>query len=196
MQFILATHNEHKEKEMQAILSPLQITVQTAKNAGFTLTPAIEDGETFEENAYKKAVLACEETGLPAIADDSGLCVDALGGAPGVYSARYAGEDGNDKANNQKLLLEMSNEQNRKAQFVCVMCCVFPSGERITVRGELHGEIGKKPEGVSGFGYDPLFCVGDRTLAQMSEDEKNTISHRGKAARLLAQELNNYFNKQ
>ena len=191
MDFILATNNMKKLAEMQRILSPLGINVVTAKMLGITLEDVEEDGEIFEDNAKLKARAACKETGLPAIADDSGLCVDYLNGAPGVYSARFAGEHGNDEKNNDLLLekLEGVPMEKRDAHYVCAICCTFPDGREIVVRGECHGKIGFERDGNEGFGYDPLFLVDGRSFGRYTAEEKDKISHRGNALRLLAAEL-------
>ena len=193
--FIIATHNQKKLKEMARILEPLGIRAATDRDLGLTLTESEETGDTFEENAYIKAAAACRESGLPAIADDSGLMVDALDGAPGVYSARYAGEGATDADRNDKLLRELKNvpAHKRGAAFVSVVCCVFPNGEVLTARGECAGTVGFAPRGASGFGYDPLFLVGDRTYAELSDEEKDAVSHRGKAMRLFAERLKTYL---
>lgn len=195
MDFILATNNMKKLAEMQRILSPLGINVVTAKMLGITLEDVEEDGEIFEDNAKLKARAACKETGLPAIADDSGLCVDYLNGAPGVYSARFAGEHGNDEKNNDLLLekLEGVPMEKRDAHYVCAICCTFPDGREIVVRGECHGKIGFERDGNEGFGYDPLFLVDGRSFGRYTAEEKDKISHRGNALRLLATELEKYL---
>lgn len=191
MDFILATNNMKKLGEMQRILSPLGINVVTAKMMGITLEDVEENGETFEDNAKLKAHAACRETGMPAIADDSGLCVDYLNGAPGVYSARFAGEHGNDEKNNDLLLekLEGVPEEKRTAHYVCAVCCTFPDGREVVVRGECGGVIGFQRDGDQGFGYDPLFLVNGKSFGRYTAEEKDEISHRGKALRLLTEEL-------
>ena len=191
MDFLLASNNKKKLAEMQRILSPLGINVVTAKMLGKTLTDVVEDGETFEENARIKAVAACREMNMPAIADDSGLCVDFLGGAPGIYSARFSGEHGNDEKNNDLLLekLEGVPEEERTAYYVCAICCVFPDGREINVRGECHGHIGFERDGNEGFGYDPLFVINGRAFGRYTAEEKDKISHRGNALRKLKEEL-------
>ncbi len=191
MDFILATNNMKKLGEMQRILSPLGINVVTAKMLGIMLEDVEENGETFEDNAKLKAHAACRETGMPAIADDSGLCVDYLNGAPGVYSARFAGEHGNDEKNNDLLLekLEGVPEEKRTAHYVCAVCCTFPDGREIVVRGECGGVIGFQRDGDQGFGYDPLFLVNGKSFGRYTAGEKDEISHRGKALRLLTEEL-------
>ena len=195
MKFIIATHNMKKQAEMQRILSPLGVEVLTAEMAGVTLTDVEETGATFEENAVLKAENGCSESGLPCIADDSGLSVDFLGGEPGVYSARYCGKHGDDEANIQKLLkkLEGVSEEKRTARFVSVVCVCFPDGRKLTVDGKCEGKIGFEKHGDNGFGYDPVFMVGQKSFAELSADEKDKISHRGNALRKLAQVLPEYL---
>ena len=186
MKYIIATHNAHKLAELSRILQPLGIEAVTDKDLGISLPEVEETGTTFAENAYLKAASACAVTGLPAIADDSGLTVDALDGAPGIYSARYAGPDGTDKECNDKLLQALKDVpfERRTAQFVCAVCCVFPDGsEKITAEGTVHGIIGYEERGTNGFGYDPLFLVGEKTTAELTPAEKDAISHRGEALR-------------
>ena len=203
MDFILATNNMKKLAEMQRILSPLGINVVTAKMLGITLPEVVEDGDTFEANAKIKAESACKITGLPAIADDSGLCVDYLGGYPGIYSARFANieihgdecvdnEKNADDEDNNNLLLEKLQgvaENDRTAYFVCAISCIFPDGKEISVRGECHGIIGFERDGNAGFGYDPLFIINGKSFGKYEGEEKDKISHRGKALRSLAEEL-------
>lgn len=195
MDFLIATHNLKKRDELQRILSPLGIHVLTADEAGVDLTDVEETGTTFEENALLKARSGAKEGNMPCIADDSGLCVDALDGAPGVYSARYAGEHGNDAKNNAKLLDALSDvpTEKRTAQFVSCVACVFPDGRELTVQGEVKGIIGYQPKGENGFGYDPLFYVGERSFAEFTSAEKDAVSHRGNALRKLAKELPKYL---
>lgn len=191
MNFILATNNMKKLAEMQRILSPLGINVVTAKMLGTEIPEVVEDGNTFEENARKKAVSACTAMNMPAIADDSGLCVDYLNGAPGIYSARFSGGHGDDEANNDLLLEKLSGVpmEKRTAYYVCAICCVFPDGKEITVRGECHGYIGFERDGSEGFGYDPLFIINGKAFGRYTADEKDKISHRGNALRKLTHEL-------
>ncbi len=191
MDFILATNNMKKLEEMQRILAPLGINVKTAKQLGIELPEVVEDGETFEENAVIKAKSACGITNMPAIADDSGLCVDYLGGAPGIYSARFSGEHGNDEKNNDLLLekLEGVELEKRTAKYVCAVCCVFPNGKEIVVRGECNGVIGFERSGNAGFGYDPLFIVDGRAFGMYTAEEKDKISHRRRALEKLSDEL-------
>ncbi len=191
MDFILATNNMKKLAEMQRILSPLGINVVTAKMLGKELEDVVEDGETFEDNAKLKARAACKEMNMPAIADDSGLCVDYLDGAPGIFSARFAGEHGNDEKNNDLLLEKLDGVplEKRTAHYVCAICCTFPDGREIVVRGECPGVIGFERDGHEGFGYDPLFLVDGKAFGRYTAEEKDKISHRGNALRLLTKEL-------
>ncbi len=191
MDFILATNNMKKLAEMQRILSPLGINVVTAKMLGKQLEDVEEDGKTFEDNAKLKARAACKEMNMPAIADDSGLCVDYLDGAPGIFSARFAGEHGNDEKNNDLLLEKLDGVplEKRTAHYVCAICCTFPDGREIVVRGECNGVIGFERDGHEGFGYDPLFLVDGKAFGRYTAEEKDEISHRGNALRLLTKEL-------
>lgn len=195
MDFLIATHNIKKRDELARILAPLGVRVLTAEEAGVTLTDVEETGKTFEENAFLKADSGCRESGMPCIADDSGMEVDALGGAPGVYSARYAGEHGNDQKNNRLLLENLRDvpAEKRTARFVSSVCCVFPDGRHFTVRGVCEGRIAFEPQGRGGFGYDPLFLVGNKTFGELTAEEKDHISHRGNALRRLARELPEYL---
>ena len=191
MKIVLASGNKHKIAELQAILKKYipDIEVVSMKEVGID-DDIIEDGSTFEENAMIKA-RAVAKHGYIGVGDDSGLAVDALLGAPGIYSARYAGEHGNDAANNAKLLKEMQDKTDRTAAFVCAIACVFPSGESFCVRGEAKGEILRELHGDGGFGYDPLFYVEEygKTFAELSADEKNSISHRAAASELFVKKL-------
>jgi len=187
MKIIIATHNKHKLQEMSRILSPMGYEVVTDLDLGIELSDVEENGETFLDNARIKAEAGCKESGLPCIADDSGLCVDALNGAPGVYSARYSGVHGDDDGNNRKLLAELSGvpTEKRTAHFACAICVSFPDGSEVTATGKCEGYIGYEKKGTNGFGYDPLFMVGDRSLAEMTAQEKDAISHRGNALKEL-----------
>jgi len=202
MKWIVATKNPHKLAELQRILAPLGIEALSETELGIFLDDVEETGQSFEENAALKAAAACERSGLPAIADDSGLCVDALGGAPGVYSARYHSLSVDQEAspppslsvadlNIQKLLREMKDvpEQDRMARFVCVICAAFPDGKRLFVRGECEGQIAFGPRGSGGFGYDPVFLTEKGCFAELTDGEKDEISHRGRALRKLADGL-------
>ena len=182
MEFVIATHNRHKVEEFTRILAPLGVEAVTAE-----LTEPEENGRTFMENAYIKAASACQETGCPAIADDSGLVVDALGGEPGVYSARYA-QPGQRKKKVLRLLEDVAPEK-RTARFVSAICCVFPDGRVLKAEGVCLGYITAACRGESGFGYDPIFAVGEKTFAEMTAAEKDAVSHRGVALRGFAAEL-------
>ncbi len=200
MRFIIATHNAHKLLELRRILEPLGIEAVTDTDLGIQLPEVDETGETFAENAYLKAASACAFSGLPAIADDSGLMVDALDGAPGVYSARYAGENGTDEQCNIKLLDALKDvpAEQRGAQFVSAICCVFPDGDTVTANGIVRGSIGYAPKGENGFGYDPLFVTVEydgKTSAEISDAEKDAISHRGKALRAFVPQLQEFIKK-
>ena len=184
MIFVIASHNKKKIEELERILSPLGIYAKTPEQLGKESIDVEETGTTFEENALLKAKTICELTGMPAIADDSGLVVDALGGQPGVYSARYAGPDATDADKIQKLLTELmkTGDSDRSAHFECVICCYFPNGETIMAHGRCDGTIGYAPRGINGFGYDPIFFVeGNKTFAELSDNQKDVISHRGRA---------------
>jgi XTP/dITP diphosphohydrolase len=186
---VIATNNQGKVREIKAILGGFYDDVKSLKEAGIILE-VVEDGKTFEENAVKKAMQAYDITGCDTLADDSGLCVDALGGAPGVYSARYAGENATDAENNNKLLWEMRGVKVRNAKFVCIMALVS-GGEVITSRGEVSGVITYSPSGEGGFGYDPLFFSEEfgQTFGELPEGIKNSISHRARALASLKQTL-------
>ena len=192
MKFVIATHNQHKLQELQRILAPLGIEAITAD-----LSEVEETGTTFAENAFLKAQPACRETGLPGVADDSGLEVEALDGRPGVYSARYAGENATDAQRMEKLLGELEGvpAEKRGARFVSAVCCVFPDGERTQVEGECPGAIAFAPAGEDGFGYDPVFLCGEKTFAQMTAAEKDAVSHRGKALEKFSQPLEAFLKK-
>ena len=197
MKFLIASKNKKKLNEMQRILSPLGIEVVSESDSGYTFPEVEENGTTFAENAKIKALSAMKTTGLPAVADDSGLCIDALNGAPGIYSARFSG-DHNDDANNQRVfdLLKDTPDDKRTARFVCSICCVFPNGDEIVANGVCEGKIGYTLIGENGFGYDPLFMVGDKSFAQLSNEEKDKISHRGNAMREFTQKLKEYLKGQ
>lgn len=194
MKLVLASQNKKKLVEMNDILSSLGIEVCSQADAGVDLEPE-ETGTTFEENSLIKAKAVMEASGLPAIADDSGLCVDALRGAPGVYSARYGGEDLSDEGRYRLLLENMQGQMPRTAQFVSVITCCFPNGDVLTARGECSGTIAFAPMGEGGFGYDPVFFVPPlkKTFAQLSPEEKNAVSHRGKALKLFQEKLEVYI---
>ena len=191
MDYLIATHNMKKREELHRILSPLGIRVVLASEIGVTLTEVEETGETFEENALLKAVSGCRDAGIPCVADDSGLCVDALDGRPGVYSARYCGEETPYPEKMAHLLDEMKDvpPEKRTARFVSVAACAFPDGTSFTVRGACEGRIGYEQRGDNGFGFDPVFMVGDRSFAELTAEEKDAISHRGNSLRKLSEKL-------
>lgn len=184
---VLATQNLGKVKELKDLLADLRVGIEIKSLHDFPeLGPIAETGTTFRENARIKAQTVFAHTGLPSVADDSGLEVDALGGAPGVHSARYAGEDASDQDNNRKLLQELSGvpADQRTARFRSVICAVFSPGQEIFTEGVCEGRIALEPKGNNGFGYDPLFLVGpdyERTMAELSLAEKNAVSHRSRA---------------
>ena len=184
MKFVLASQNKKKIAEMNAILSELGIEVISAADAGVHIEVE-ETGSTFAENALLKARAVCKAASLPAIADDSGLCVDALNGAPGIYSARYGGPDLDDTGRYQLLLQNMRGMSDRRCKFVSAISCVFLDGTDLSAVGECHGTLAYAPQGTDGFGYDPIFFVPElkKTFAQLSPAEKNAISHRGIALR-------------
>ena len=194
--FVLATHNPGKLKEMSAILAELGIQVVGPDELGIDVEVE-EAGTTFAENAMLKAQAICAASGLPAIADDSGLCVDALNGGPGVYSARYGGEGLDDRGRTMLLLQNMRGQTTRAAHFACAICCVFPSGDTLTAEGRCEGAIAFAPMGEGGFGYDPVFLVPEKakTFSQLTAEEKNAISHRGKALRAFSEKLATYLKK-
>ena len=184
MKLIIATNNAHKAQEIRQILADSFSALDTLREAGLAIE-VVEDGATFAENAVKKAeqVLAAAPGYDAALSDDSGLAVDALGGAPGVYSARYAGDHGNDQANNDLLLKNMEGVTNRACRFVCAMALALPGEETRVLRGECPGELLYQRAGEGGFGYDPLFRYHTgKTFAEMTEKEKNAVSHRAVAA--------------
>jgi len=187
---VIATHNKNKLKEFKEILKDLNIEIKSLDDFG-PIPEVIEDGETFDDNAYKKALQTAKVLGLPAIADDSGLVVDALNGDPGVYSARYAGENASDEDNLQKLLQNLQGVENRKAHFQCVLSIAVPSGPALTYEGRCEGIIIDEKRGSSGFGYDPVFFFEEfgKTFAELSMEEKNKVSHRGKALEDVKSEI-------
>ncbi|MBQ8208672.1 MAG: XTP/dITP diphosphatase [Clostridia bacterium] len=195
MEIVLASRNKKKIAELQALLaeSLTDVKVLSLDDIGF-FDEIEEDGETFEENAMIKAK-AVAERGYIGVGDDSGLTVKALGGAPGIYSARYAGEHGNDALNNEKLLRELADKNDRSAAFVSAVACVMPNGDSFAVRGECCGEILKEYRGEGGFGYDPLFYYPklDKSFAELTMAEKNEISHRGIAMRAFAKKFGELF---
>jgi XTP/dITP diphosphohydrolase len=190
MKFVLASHNPGKLAEMQSILSGYGVEVVSPAEVGVSLEVE-ETGGTFGENAMLKAKAYCEASGLPAIADDSGLCVDALNGGPGVYSARYGGEDLDDRGRCMLLLSNLRGQTTRAAHFSCAIACAFPDGRTLTAEGRCDGAIAFAPLGDGGFGYDPLFLLTEKgkTFGQLSPEEKSAVSHRGKALAAFAAEL-------
>lgn len=193
MKVVIASNNANKLREMKAILSPLGWEILSQKEAGVHVEPE-ENGTTFEENSLIKARAVMEETGLPAIADDSGVAVDALGGEPGVYSARYGGDAcGDDKARNRLLIKNMDAvpEGKRTGRFVSVITMASPDGSVVSARGELPGEILREEQGDGGFGYDPLFYIPGEgcTMAELTAERKNEISHRAVALRKFVKQL-------
>ena len=196
MRFVLATHNPGKLREMGEILKDLGIEVVSPKDLGITVDVE-ETGTTFAENAMLKAKTVCQAAGLPAIADDSGLCVDALNGAPGVYSARYGGEGLDDKGRYLLLLSSLRGAPTRAAHFACAVACAFPNGDTLTAEGRCDGSIAYAPLGEGGFGYDPVFLLPGtgKTFGQLSQEEKSAVSHRGKALKEFAGKLETYLKK-
>ena len=197
MKMILASNNAHKMSEMRAILADLGVELLSQREAGCDFEVE-ETGTTFEENAYLKAIAVTRATGMPAIADDSGLEVDYLNGEPGVYSARYSGShEHTDAQRNEYLLKKLEGVplQDRTARFVSSICCTFPNGDVLRARGTMEGKILFAPEGKNGFGYDPLFLADGQTVTNglLTAEQKNAISHRGKALRMLQEELRNYY---
>ncbi|UCD87342.1 MAG: XTP/dITP diphosphatase [Desulfobacterales bacterium] len=187
---VLATRNAGKTREIRELLKDFAVEIKNLDDFG-SIPPVEENGTTFDDNAYKKAAFTAKVLGLPTLADDSGLEVDALGGAPGVHSARYAGPNATDKKNNAKLSREMKGKTNRVATFVCVISVAVPSGVALTYEGRCEGLVAEVPAGENGFGYDPLFYYPplNRTFAQLSAEEKNQVSHRGKALAQLKKEF-------
>jgi XTP/dITP diphosphohydrolase len=179
---VIATRNQGKTLEIRELLKAFPVEIKNLDDFG-PIPEVEEDGETFDDNAYKKASFAAKVLGFPALADDSGLTVEALSGAPGVHSARYAGDHATDADRNRKLLKEMADQSNRRAAFECVISVAAPTGAALTYEGRCEGEIAREPAGDNGFGYDPVFDYPPlgKTFAQMSLAEKNSVSHRGKA---------------
>jgi XTP/dITP diphosphohydrolase len=187
---VLATRNKGKTAEIRGLLKNHPIRIRNLDDFG-PIASIEEDGETFEANAYKKASLTARYLGLPALADDSGLCVEALNGAPGVYSARYAGENASDAQRCQKLLEALGEIQNRKARFECVISLAVPTGPALTYEASCEGLIARQPSGINGFGYDPIFFYPElnKTFAELTQEEKGRISHRGKALQEFCAEI-------
>ncbi|MEG0940536.1 MAG: RdgB/HAM1 family non-canonical purine NTP pyrophosphatase [Oscillospiraceae bacterium] len=195
MRFILASNNQGKLRELKAILSDMNVELVSQSEAGLQFE-AEETGTSFEENASIKARAACEALREPAIADDSGLVVDALNGEPGIFSARYGGNSCTNDAERTALLLKnMAGKTERSARFVSCIACHFPNGDSITARGECEGSITAAPQGTHGFGYDPVFEVSGtgKTMAELLDEEKNAISHRGAALKNFEIKLRTYY---
>jgi len=192
MTLVIATGNPGKTAEIRDMLENFPVNIKNLADFG-PIPPVEEDGDTFDDNAYKKASFVAKILGLPALADDSGLVVEALGGAPGVYSARYAGENATDEQRYTKLLAEMKGQTNRKAAFECVLSIAVPTGPALTYEASCEGLITEQPVGEGGFGYDPVFYYPplEKTFGQLTRQEKSRVSHRGKAL----QELRDEFDK-
>ena len=190
MTLVIATRNPGKTAEIRDMLVDFPINIKNLEDFG-PIPPVDEDGDTFDDNAYKKASFVSKVLGLPALADDSGLVVEALGGAPGVYSARYAGDNATDEQRYTRLLEEMKGQTNRKAAFECVISIAVPPGPALTYEARCEGLIAEKPAGTNGFGYDPVFYYPPlkKTFGQLTREEKSRVSHRGKALRELREEF-------
>ncbi|MCR6514870.1 MULTISPECIES: XTP/dITP diphosphatase [Clostridium] len=194
---ILASNNSKKIKEIKEILKDIPLSIKSLKEEGIDID-VVEDGKTFEENSMKKAkeikeyLLSKGQKDFIVMADDSGLSVDSLNGAPGIYSARYSGEHGNDLENNKKLLRELKDSKNRDAKFVCVISLINDKDKEIVVRGEVEGKITEKLSVEGGFGYDPLFFYEgfNKTFGEATSEEKNSVSHRGVALKKLRDKIN------
>ena len=190
MKLIIASNNNHKLIEIKAILGGLFEEIISMREAGIE-HETIEDGSSFMENAVKKAKEIAELSGCCALADDSGICVDALDGAPGIYSARFCGHHGDDEANNRLLLKKLEGREDRGAHYTCAIALVYPDGRQVCAEGYMYGQIGYEEKGENGFGYDPLFFLPEYgcTAAQLSPEQKNQISHRASALHALLAQL-------
>ena len=190
MKLIIASNNAHKIYEIKKILGHKFDQIQSLREAGID-HETVEDGSTFMENARKKAREIAEISGIPALADDSGICAHALGGEPGIYSARYSGGHGNDEDNNDLLLKNLADKEDKTAHYTCAMALCFPNGDEILAEGYMYGSITENRRGSRGFGYDPLFVPEgeSRTVAEMTDEEKNAIGHRANALKLLLEKL-------
>ena len=190
MKLIIASNNAHKIYEIKKILGGKFEEIVSLREAEID-HETVEDGTTFMENAYKKAREIAEISGCAALADDSGICADALDGAPGIFSARFSGTHGDDLANNDLLIARLADKDDKSAHYTAAICLVYPDGRRVDAEGYLYGSIIDTPRGERGFGYDPIFVPrGEtRTVAEMTDEEKNAISHRGKALALLLSKL-------
>lgn len=195
MELIIASNNKNKIKEIENILSDLDIKFLSLRDINFT-SEIEENGSTFEENAYIKAKTIYDLYHKPVLADDSGLCCNGLNGEPGVYSHRYAGNDCNDFNNNQKLIKNIKNVDDKSASFICSICFINSNGESFTVKGSVNGEIILTPRGNNGFGYDPYFYLPTlgQTMAELSEEEKNKISHRKNALQKIEEIIRENIN--
>lgn len=187
---VIATRNKGKSGEIRELLKDAPVAIKDLNDFG-PIPEAVEDGDSFDENAYQKSSLTARVLGLPALADDSGLCVEALDGAPGIHSARYAGENASDADNTAKLLKALEDKKNRRAAFECVLSLAVPTGAALTYEARCEGEILHEAAGENGFGYDPVFYYPplEKTFAQLSREEKSRVSHRGKALRELQAEI-------
>ena len=187
---VIATRNPGKTKEIRDLLKGYPITIKNLDDFG-PIPEVVEDGDTFDENAYKKSSFTARILGFPALSDDSGLCVEALDGAPGIYSARYAGENATDAQNCEKLLYDLKGQENRNASFHCVISIAVPTGAALTYENSCNGILLESLEGENGFGYDPVFFFPElnKTFAQISREEKSHVSHRGKALREMRDEF-------
>lgn len=194
MKFVIATHNNHKVTEFKRILEPLGVEVVSQKEAGIDVE-VVETGTTFAENAKLKAESVSHVGNCVAIADDSGICIDAFDGGPGIYSSRFLGEDTPYTEKNAIILDRLKDvpDEKRTARYVCAICCIFPNGDVIETEGRCEGKMGYESKGGNGFGYDPIFMVDDRSLAEISDAEKDEISHRGVALKKFVEELKSYL---
>jgi len=194
MRLILATNNQNKVREFGEILADTGVEVISQRQAGIDLEVE-ETGSTFGENSFLKADAACRASGLAAIADDSGICVDALGGEPGVFSARYGGGGLDDEGRNALLVKNMQGKTDRTARYVCAVTCVFPDGTVLRTEAQCVGQLLEQGRGKGGFGYDPLFYIPQlgKTTAELSPEKKNAISHRGKAVRAMKEKIEDYL---
>jgi XTP/dITP diphosphohydrolase len=190
IEIVIATRNKGKTAEIRDLLKGFPVSIKDLDDFG-PIPDVIEDGDTFDENAYKKASFTARVLGIPALADDSGLMVEALNGLPGVHSARYAGENASDEDRQQKLLKEMQGIDNRKAAFECTISIAVPTGPALTYEGRCEGIIAEKAKGANGFGYDPVFFYPPlgKTFAELTREEKSRVSHRGRALKEIKDEF-------
>ncbi len=194
LKFVIATHNNHKVTEFKRILEPLGVEVVSQRDAGLDVE-VVENGASFAENAKLKAESVSRVGNCVAIADDSGICIDAFDGGPGIYSSRFLGEDTPYTEKNAIILDRLKDvpDEKRTARYVCAICCIFPNGDVIETEGRCEGKMGYESKGGNGFGYDPIFMVDDRSLAEISDAEKDEISHRGVALKKFVEELKSYL---